>query len=216
MDKKIYAIITGDMVRSESIGLDKRDSLIKALKNVNDELQCHSSMKMEIYRGDSFQICVSDPGKSLRIATMIRTYLLGYSPENDNVGWDARISIGIGTIDYHGEKIVVSDGEAFRLSGRGLDHMEKGRLAVATCWDEVNEEVNASIGFVDTLITGLSRNQAKLLYLSVAKELSQVEIARRTGKSQQNISKTLSAAKESLLSRYLDHFENLINRHCKQ
>ena len=216
MDRKIHAIITGDIVRSESIGLDKRDDLIKTLRCALEDLQRHSSMKMEIYRGDSFQIIVDNPVKSLRIASMIRTYLIGNAPEDEKNGWDARISIGIGAIDYKGESIVVSDGEAFRLSGRGLDNIEKGRLTVATCWEEVNEEVDASIGFVDNLITSLSRNQAKLLYLAIAEELPQVEIAGRTGKSQQNISKTLNAAKEPLLSRYLNRYESLIAKHCEQ
>lgn len=204
------------MVRSESIGLDKRDDLIKALRCVIEELQHQSPMKMEIYRGDSFQIIVDNPAKSLRIASMIRAYLIGDAPKDEKNGWDARISIGIGTIEYNGESIVVSDGEAFRLSGRGLDNIEKNRLAITTCWEDVNDEVDASIGFVDNLITNLSRNQASLLYLAVAKELPQVEIAGRTGKSQQNISKTLNAAKEPLLSRYLNRFESLIKKYCEQ
>lgn len=216
MDRKIHAIITGDIVRSESIGLDKRDGLIKTLRRALEELQHHSPMKMEIYRGDSFQIIVDNPEKSLRIASMIRAYLIGNAPEDEKNGWDARISIGIGAIEYNGESIVVSDGEAFRLSGRGLDNIEKNRLTITTCWKDVNDEVNASIGFVDNLITNLSRNQASLLYLAVAKELPQVEIAGRTGKSQQNISKTLNAAKEPLLSRYLNRFESLITRYCEQ
>ena len=212
---KIHAVITGDIVRSESIGLDKRDLLLNMLRHIHNELQSLSAMKMEIYRGDSFQIIVSNPAQSLRIASMIRTYLIGNTPKGEKGTWDARISIGIGSIDYNGESIVVSDGEAFKLSGRGLDSIEKSRLAVATCWNEVNEEVNASIGFVDNLISSLSANQAQLLYLAIAEQLPQVEIEAKTGKSQQNISKTLNAAKEPLLSRYLNRFETLITKYSE-
>lgn len=212
---KIHAVITGDIVRSESIGLDKRDLLLNMLRHIHNELQSLSAMKMEIYRGDSFQIIVSNPAQSLRIASMIRTYLIGNTPKGEKGTWDARISIGIGSIDYNGESIVVSDGEAFKLSGRGLDSIEKNRLAVATCWNEVNEEVNASIGFVDNLISSLSANQAQLLYLAIAEQLPQVEIEAKTGKSQQNISKTLNAAKEALLSRYLNRFETLITKYSE-
>ena len=87
---------------------------------------------------------------------------------------------------------------------------------MATCWNEVNEEVNASIGFVDNLISSLSANQAQLLYLAIAEQLSQVEIEAKTGKSQQNISKTLNAARESLLSCYLNRFEALITKYSEQ
>lgn len=66
---------------------------------------------------------------------MIRAYLIGNAPEDEKNGWDARISVGIGATEYKGESIVVSDGEAFRLSGRGLDNIEKKRLTITTCWE---------------------------------------------------------------------------------
>ena len=80
----------------------------------------------------------------------------------------------------------------------------------------VNEEVAASIGFVDYTITKLSVNQAQLLYMTDALELSQLEIAARIGKSQQNISKTLITSLEPLLALYWEHFEKLINRYNEE
>ena len=176
---EIKAIITGDIVRSEQIALDKRDLLIKVLRDIVEDLQKISPMKMEMFRGDSFQIVVECPG----------------------------------TTDYQGDSIVTSDGEAFKLSGRGLDAMEKNRLAVSTCWHDVNEELDAGLAFADDLITGWSVNQAKVIYLSVAQELSQAVIANSIEKSQQNVSKMLTSAKESLLVRFLNRFETIIIKH---
>ena len=189
---EIKAIITGDIVRSEQISLDKRDLLIKVLRDIVEDLQKISPMKMEMFRGDSFQIVVECPEASLKIASMIRAGLKSYSPTDAKEVWDARISIGIGTTDYQGDSIVTSDGEAFKLSGRGLDAMEKNRLAVSTCWHV---------------------NQAKVIYLSVAQELSQAVIANSIEKSQQNVSKMLTSAKESLLVRVLNRFETIIIKH---
>lgn len=213
---EIKAVITGDIVRSELIALDKRDLLIQVLHQIVENLQDKSPMRMELFRGDSFQIVVDSPEMSLKIASMMRAGLKSNTPKGSKTEWDARISIGIGTIDYRGDSIVTSDGEAFKLSGRGLDTMEKNRLAVNTCWQDVNEELDAGLAFVDDLITGWSVNQANAVYLSVGRGLSQANIASTIAKSQQNVSKTLTSAKESLLVRFSDRFETIIKKHKEQ
>jgi hypothetical protein len=213
---EIKAVITGDIVRSELIALDKRDLLIQVLHQIVENLQDKSPMRMELFRGDSFQIVVDSPEMSLKIASMMRAGLKSNTPKGSKTEWDARISIGIGTIDYRGDSIVTSDGEAFKLSGRGLDTMEKNRLAVNTCWQDVNEELDAGLAFVDDLITGWSVNQANAVYLSVGRGLSQANIASAIAKSQQNVSKTLTSAKESLLVRFSDRFETIIKKHKEQ
>ncbi|MBQ7414230.1 MAG: hypothetical protein IJV09_02195 [Prevotella sp.] len=213
---EIKAVITGDIVRSELIALDKRDLLIQVLHQIVENLQDKSPMRMELFRGDSFQIVVDSPEMSLKIASMMRAGLKSNTPKGSKTEWDARISIGIGTIDYRGNSIVTSDGEAFKLSGRGLDTMEKNRLAVNTCWQDVNEELDAGLAFVDDLITGWSVNQANAVYLSIGRGLSQANIASAIAKSQQNVSKTLTSAKESLLVRFSDRFETIIKKHKEQ
>ena len=210
---EIKAVITGDMVRSEQIALDKRDLLIEVLRGIVDELQAKSPMKMEMFRGDSFQIVVERPEASLLIATMIRAVLKSSCYDGMVEMWDARISIGIGATEYQGESIVTSDGEAFKLSGRGLDAMGKSRLAVSTCWQDVDDELDVGIAFLDDLVTDWSINQAKAIYLSVAHGLSQSDLASTISKSQQNVSKTLNSAKEALLVRCLRRFETIIKKH---
>ena len=213
---EIKAVITGDIVRSGQIELENRDLLIQALQEIVEGLQDKSPMTMELFRGDSFQIVVAKPEKSLEIASMIRAGLKSYTPADSTTVWDARIAIGIGTIDYQGDRIVTSDGEAFKLSGRGLDTMEKSRLTISTCWQEVNEELDAGLAFVDDLITGWSINQARAVFLSLGKGLSQANIASSIAKSQQNVSKTLTSAKDSLLVRFLNRFETIIKNHREQ
>ena len=80
----------------------------------------------------------------------------------------------------------------------------------------MHEELDAGLAFADDLITGWSVNQAKVIYLSVAQELSQASIANCIEKSQQNVSKTLTSAKESLLVRFLSRFETIIIKRKEQ
>jgi hypothetical protein len=149
----------------------------------------------------------------MEVATMIRAGLKSSSPACENEVWDARLSIGIGTINYQSDSIVTSDGEAFKLSGRELDAMGKSRLAAKTCWEDVNEELDVLLAFVDDLITGWSVNQANAVYHSVALGLLQADIATQIEKSQQNVSKTLNSSKEWLLKLALNRFETIIKRH---
>ena len=210
---EIKAVITGDIVRSEQIAIDKRDLLLKVLRDIVRDVQEKSPMGMEMFRGDSFQIVLERPEASMEVATMIRAGLKSNSPTDGNEVWDARLSIGIGTINYQSDSIVTSDGEAFKLSGRGLDAMGKSRLAVKTCWEDVNEVLDVLMAFVDDLITGWSVNQANAVYHSVALGLSQTDIATQFEKSQQNVSKTLNSSKEWLLKLALNRFETIIKRH---
>jgi len=210
---EIKAVITGDIVRSELIAIDKRDMLLKVLRDIEGDLQEKSPMRMEMFRGDSFQIVLEHPEASMEVATMIRAGLKSNSPTGENEVWDARLSIGIGTINYQSDSIVTSDGEAFKLSGRGLDAMGKSRLAAKTCWEDVNEELDVMLAFVDDLITGWSVNQANAVYHSVALGLLQADIATQIEKSQQNVSKTLNSSKEWLLKLALNRFVTIIKRH---
>jgi len=212
---EIKAVLTGDIVNSEQIAIEQRSMLLQAIRDI-ENIHEWSPISIDLYRGDSFQIVLGNPSMALLIATMIRAYLLSNTPNDSPILWDARISIGIGTVSYIDNRIVTSDGEAFRLSGRRLDTIGKDRLVAETCWEDVNQELNAVLPFIDDLISGLTPIQAKLTFLSVAKQLPQTDIANRLGKSQQSVSKILVAAKENLLSPYLNRFETLITTHISQ
>lgn len=211
----IKAVITGDIVRSEQIDIGRRDLLIQVLRDAVENLQTASPMQMELFRGDSFQIVIEKPETSLKIATMIRANLKANTPSKSDLQWDARIAIGIGEIEYQGESVVTSDGEAFKYSGRALDALDKNRLTVVTRWAEVNDELGVGIAFVDDLVTDWSPNQAHMIYLSIGRGLVQSDISSLAGKSQQSVSKALAAAKESLLKNYLKRFETVISKHLE-
>ena len=143
--KKIYTVITGDLVKSalfKSLRNNALDHLKKILKSAEklEEDRNEFITFTDIFRGDSFQGVISNPYKSLKVALFIRAELLKRRIRKEQI--DGRIAIGLGPIEsLNKRKIKESDGEAFRYSGRAFDEMkrtaERRRLAaMAICIEE--------------------------------------------------------------------------------
>ena len=203
-------IITGDIVDSSQIRPQNRRELLNCLNTMGDELQCISPFKMELFRGDSFQLLIEDPCAAMRIAILLRAGLIHHTPNKEDGMWDARISLGIGNVEFLSEDIVTSDGEAFQYSGRQLDVMGKQRLAVKTPWKEANDELELSTSFIDDIINGWSSKQAGMIYLTLRQDLPKKEVAKIIGTSVQNVRNVLSSAKEPLVKKYLDRYHQII------
>lgn len=208
MDLK--GVITADIVQSTLIEVDYRKDLLDAIKEIVEELQGLSPMWMELYRGDSFQLLIDNPEEALKIAVLIRAGLQSRTPDDSLHKWDARLALGIGTVEYHSDNIATSDGEAFRNSGWEFDELGKYKLAIRTPWMEINEEFRVSTAFADNVISEWSVVQAKTIYESIRTDLSQKKIANNLETTSQNISKRLLTAKEPLIKLYLDRYKNVI------
>lgn len=206
----VKGVITGDIVGSTAINLDWRETLLDCIRKSVDELSILSPLKMELFRGDSFQIIVDKPEEALKVAVLLRAMLKSQTPKSSKTFWDARIALGVGSIFYNTNKIVISDGEAFQLSGRELDAIGKGRLTIKTRWEDVNDELKVITAFADDIITGWSILQAQVIYTALLYQTPQKVIASKTNKSAQNISKVLGAAKEKLIRVFFDRYSILM------
>ncbi len=206
----IKGVITGDIVSSTAVKLEWRKKLVDAMQNVVDELSISTFLKIEFYRGDSFQIIVDDPKEALKVGILLRAGLKGRTPQGSKNSWDARMALGIGEIAYTSDKIVMSDGEAFHFSGWELDEIGKRRLIIRTRWEDLNEELRVSTAFADDVITGWSVTQAQVIYQTLLYQTSQKDIALKLNKTAQNISKLLNAAKGGLILTYLERYSVLI------
>lgn len=209
---KIKGVITGDIVSSSSIQLEWRDMLLHAMQEIAEDLKSISLLKIEFFRGDSFQILLEQPEKTLLVGILFRAGLISKTPQKSKDLWDARISIGVGEVSFLTDNIVVSDGEAFVFSGREMDNMKKSRLSVRTRWEQINEELSVGTAFADDIISGWTQAQAEVIYLVLLHEITQKEVSERIGKSPQTVSRLLSYAKENLIRKYLDRYQDLILR----
>lgn len=221
----IFAVITGDIIKSSKIREEERGHLLHELKisleQINEQFIKAATPPFEIYRGDSFQIVLQQPHQALLIGFIIRAKLRGItaSEKKEAVNyWDARISIGIGSIAYQAAKIVESDGEAFQLSGRGLDEMKKrNSLSIRTVWPEINEEFEVACALSETIVDRWTVLQAKVIYSYLLENKTQQELAEEFDITQGAVSQRITTAGNvDAIKLFIQRYEKLINTYCNR
>ena len=214
---KIYAVITGDIVKSRKLGPDRE----KALKILKDALNSLNNFKgksiggiSDIFRGDSFQIVIRDPDASLEIAIFLKARLLSNTIKSKSI--DARIAIGIGKIgSYNKKNIQESDGEAFRLSGNALDGISRyRRFSIKSNIDELNKQCEFISSSIDSITRRWSSEQAEavLLWLS---GYTQTSISKKLGISQPAVNQRLQLGGHFTLSESFELFKHLLKTYYK-
>lgn len=229
---KIYAVLTGDLIGSSRFRIQEREEILSNLKKSLQEISPDIiASPFMVFRGDSFQGVLVRPEEALKAALIVRTSLLSRF-KGKRTRLDARIAVGIGTIDYLSkDQVGECDGEAFRNSGSELDKMKKGEqnLIVRTSWPETNEELRTECALLDVLIQRWTKEQAEaILYqiqrpkfnvpLSIAKEdyddlkkgLTQVETAKILNISQSAVFQRLKIAGYWAVQVFLERFKMII------
>lgn len=214
-----FAVITGDIVRSASIQIDEREDLLGTLNEsfdeINKNLLQNSASTFEIFRGDSFQAVIRKPELSLVVSLLIRARLRSenINKTDKKKSWDARLAIGIGSIEFSTGRTIESDGQAFLFSGRDLDNMKNthNRLRIQTPWDDVNAEMKVSLSFADSVISSWSAYQAEVIYHYLLRNEKQKELAERLKISQPAIHNRLTTGGIDCIDLLRIRFENLIS-----
>lgn len=213
IEMNIGAIITGDIVDSTKLSLEDRRVMLDVLRSLPSVLSPIQDVSIDIFRGDSFQIGISDVREVLRAVLVIRASLRSHKMESAKMLLDARLAIGIGTLDYESDALSTSDGEAYRLSGKLLDNMGKSRLKIMTPWRSVNEELDLETAFADDIISSWTQSQSRIILLSLLTSQSHVELSQKLGISRQMVDKSLKASKEELMQAYIRRFETVVTEH---
>jgi len=194
------AVVTGDVIASTEFA--ERTALPHILQEAFEGLTRRIGQPIrgfEIYRGDSFQGLV-EPEWALLAATILRARLravrLAGSPRGGAL--DARIAIGIGSAEHQAARVVESDGEAYRFSGRALDEMarakETSRLRVEG--RSVPAQVHITVQLLDAIISAWSVAAAESAFLALTEtDRTQADMAKRQGVSQPAVSQRLQAAR---------------------
>lgn len=202
-------VITADIVKSTHIAPEYQNQISIILNKIHLDTQHFCKSRFEMYRGDSFQVLIDDARKGMLYAIAIRAGLMYMPPKNEK--WDARISLGIGNVEIENERVTMSDGEAFRISGRAFEKIGKRRLIATTINEDINQELALTCAFADNVITNWSKRQAEMMYKILIKKTTRQYLATSNGTSPQNIGKILKSAKENLIQMFINRYYQLIN-----
>lgn len=209
---KIVSVITGDFVSSTKVDDMWRKEMLSIVEDsVGVMRKYYGRMQLEFFRGDSFQILVEEPERALCVSVLIRAALCSRTFKPSPFIWDARLAIGIGGVANMARDLATSNGDAFVFSGRTLDAMKGQRLALKTCWTEVDKEFYVPTMFADDIISNWTKKQANLVFDYLLYNVTQRQIAIEKDMTTQNVSRILKAAKIDLIIKYLQRFKEVID-----
>lgn len=204
------AVITADIVNSSLLDKDSVNRLSEWLKEL---INANQAKFLSFYRGDSFQSYIVDPYPAYKLALQMRTVAVLSRIESPEIETDLKISVGIGGIDTPVKNINSAMGEAFILSGRGLDELEKSgaRFIVKSEDQSVNIALETISAFTDYLFTHLTSKQAEVLQ-HLLNGSNQVEISKILKKSQSTINRHVQALGWNEMEHLLDLYHQCIQK----
>lgn len=199
------AVITGDVVKSAVLNETQKKFIQNGIEQFKHE---GILLKPRFYRGDSFQLAAK-PMVALLLALKFRMEV-----RRKNEAADLRTSIGIGEISSWNEDVLLADGPAFVLSGKNLDSLKKKDLniIIVTGNKELDSELETYCYMADVLLKSFSSVQANVLFYKLDR-IPQEKIAEILNISQPSVSKTLKAANWRVIEKFLERYEQIIEKH---
>ncbi len=214
MENRLYAVLTGDIVKSSRMSpadLKRLPGVLTAIFKSIDKL-CkpkNFNTQFSIFRGDSFQV-ICEPACALKAWLLIRAGLRAAYPAPLSKSVDARIGIAIGKVNHLAKNITESSGEAFLLSGRLLEELKLSRLTrFASENKRTNQEWNVSFMLADDIIRRWTTSQCLMLPF-LLQPMNQAEIAEATETRQPTITAKINAMGWSAIEQWLHYFDEII------
>lgn len=198
----MQAVLTGDIVNSTKLPSVKEKALVKVLE------QIFKPYKYEFYRGDSFQALIKEAEDSLRIALLCRTAAIGITENN---GADVKVSIGLGKVNGRIKKLGAAKGEAFIISGRAFDELEKtgSRLIVSVANTMANLSFQVIADYINSIYSKMTPKQAKVIFELMKGGLQQ-DVVKRFKKSKSTISQHANSGRWIEIEKILNQYELLV------
>ncbi len=202
---KQIAVITGDIVNSSVLDEAQKSFIQNGIEQFMHE---GILLRPRFYRGDSFQLAAK-PMVALLLALKFRMEV-----RRKNEAVDLRVAIGIGEVSSWNEDVLLADGPAFVLSGKNLDSLKKKDLniIIVTGNKELDSELETYCYMADVLLKNLSSVQANMLFYKL-NSLSQEQVGEILQISQPSVSKTLKAANWKVIEKFLERYEQIIEKH---
>lgn len=193
---KIHAVVTGDIKNFTTLDNHKREKLVIETEQLLRTLVGNEN-DARMFRGDSYQFIVDDIGQVLKKCIQLICWFKINSDRESQEQLGTRLSIGIGEIAYKGKSVLDSDGQAFHLSGRSFDEMDKNEIIRLTTSDEKNNNTYEIIlMYINLIIKQWTISQAETIYyLLNTVDGTQAKIAGKLNVSQPAVANSLRFAR---------------------
>jgi hypothetical protein len=209
---KCYAVLTGDIIKSSRLPPGQlesvRSSLMSAVDSARGWKRGLVKGKPEFFRGDAWQLLLTDPAMAMRVGILLRASLLAGGLA------DSRIAIGLGEVEkIVSRRVSLSTGQAFILAGKALDNMTRYSsmtIAVPKSVGPLSDWLPVAGHLCDSLIGQWTRRQAELVCTAIdPKEPDYEEIGRSLmpAVSKQAVAKGLSGASWHVIREAVRLFE---------
>ena len=197
MENRLYAVLTGDIVKSSRMSPADLKRLPGVLTSIFQSIDpickpADFATQFSIFRGDSFQV-ICEPACAIKAWLLIRAGLRTAYPAPLSKSVDSRIGIAIGKVNNLSQNITESSGEAFLLSGRLLEELKTTRLTgFASENKHTNREWNVSFMLTDDIIRRWTTTQCLMLPF-LLQPMNQAEIAEATQTRQPTVTAKINA-----------------------
>jgi hypothetical protein len=130
-------------------------------------------LEIDVFSGDSWQILLTNPAKTLAAGLFYRAYLRAHADR-----CDSRVAAAIGPIDFvPRKKVSEGDGEAFRLSGQLLkSELGKRRMGFAAHSRTATHRWDVAFDLIDPIAANQWRQKQALAVLGALQGQTQEEI----------------------------------------
>ena len=110
-------------------------------------------------------------------------------------------------------RIAESSGEAFVLSGRGLDEISRSgdRLCILSASATINRQLSLLTRMADDILSHWSHYSAQVAYYNLLFNEPQQALAQRLGRSQPTINSRLATAKMGLVREYIGYAGEILS-----
>jgi hypothetical protein len=199
------SVITGDIIGSRQ---QESQHWVDDLKKILASLGKTPS-QWEVYRGDEFQIEVSNPEDALLTAILVKAHLRAIKS-------DARMSIGFGNKTHNAKRISESNGSAFINSGELFETLKKQKvnLALRTGDLDFDEKLNLMLQLALTFMDSWLVQSAEFVAVAIENPtLSQEELGQKLGINQAAVSRRQKRAQFDLVMNLDRYFRKQIKQY---
>lgn len=199
------SVITGDIIGSRQ---QQSQHWVEDLKKILAPFG-KTPNQWEVYRGDEFQIEVSNPEDALLTAILVKAHLRAIKS-------DARMSIGFGDKTHNAERISESNGSAFINSGELFETLKKQKvnLALRTGDLDFDEKLNLMLQLALTFMDSWLVQSAEFVAIAIENPtLSQEELGQKLGINQAAVSRRQKRAQFDLVMNLDRYFRKQIKQY---